>query len=753
MKKFLTLPLLLIFFISVKAQTNAQLLAAASAFPAMPRGTADLFPFVGSLPTFASGTPYSDLEFTLYDTDYMDGENNGHDTFMPVDPSDSFPGSNKVKYIRCALNTDLNASYGGASGDRIILGTAENQNPFFLKGLDNVDNDYVVIQHFDYTNGYIQLKGQASDYALNYFSTTQGVATEGYYLFYTKNAVIDLIAFIFPCNVLEPGISGNSPNNLTALCNPTGQLNLNSPNHFKYALPISTTASLPTGLFQFGSKGKEIVTGITVDSLGYIYMYGLTDGNLDRNTDAANEIFVAKYNPNGTKVWVTELATKEGTLLIDAVTDGQFIYACGRTLGNIPGFANAGKWDGIILKINLITGQIVTSKQWGNSGIDGFGNIVLDDAGNLFVSGQGSAAGGGGGTDKVYLVAKYNASTLNNIWTALDSAATSGFSVSAEAWGGLTYKAGATPGNGKLLAAGWYFANNGANAFVSLYQNLNAINPTRTNSIIIATSGTKADWILDNTFDAAGNIYVAGYTSGSLPNNTHLGEGDAFVIKYSPTLTNPIYKQFGTTKSDQIRKLEIGADGILYALGYTYGSYNGPNADATQKTGDVFVQKLDANLNLLESKQLGTAYEDRGFPFLKNNTLYVGGITEGSFIAPSNGSFDGFAFALNASDLTITTASILTTPVVVPPTTGNTPLEIKIYPNPTTNEIFIKGLNSVENYEVSVYNAAGQLVNTLSNITSINNKVNLLKLAQGVYFIKLTSLNSTHFFKVIKGNK
>jgi hypothetical protein len=122
MKKILTLLSFLFAIIVSNAQTTAQLIAAASAFPAMPHGTADLIPFTGGLPTFASGTPYSDLEFTLYDTDYMDGENNGHDTFMPVDPSDSFPGSNKVKYVRCALNTDLNASYGGAIGDRIILG-------------------------------------------------------------------------------------------------------------------------------------------------------------------------------------------------------------------------------------------------------------------------------------------------------------------------------------------------------------------------------------------------------------------------------------------------------------------------------------------------------------------------------------------------------------------------------------------------------------------------------------------------------
>jgi hypothetical protein len=39
----------------------------------------------------------------------------------------------------------------------------------------------------------------------------------------------------------------------------------------------------------------------------------------------------------------------------------------------LPGFTNAGRWDGILLKLNLSDGQIVATNQWGNAGIDGYG--------------------------------------------------------------------------------------------------------------------------------------------------------------------------------------------------------------------------------------------------------------------------------------------------------------------------------------------------------------------------------------------
>jgi Secretion system C-terminal sorting domain len=747
MKKIIPFLFLWLLHSLLNAQTVQQLRDSASRFPIMPHETAGLVPFVGGIPTFSSGTPFNDIEFTIFDTDYMEGETHGYDLFMPVDPADAFPGANKVKLIGCVSNVDLDLNYGGAKGDRVILGTHEISVPFFLRGTDGIDNDYLVIQNFDYTNGHIQLKGQASDYSLNYFKLSDGVKTEGHYLFYTKNNAIDLIAFIYPCGDLGKTVGGTAPRNPLALCSnndSTSVLSLTNTNHFKYAQPLSTTLAVQNGIAQFGSKGKEVVGALAVDYKGYAYVCGLTDGNIDNRTDAPNEVFISKVNSNGTVEWTSEYASAEGTLIIDAVADSTFLYAAGRTLGGFQGATNAGKWDGILLKIRLDNGELVAKNQWGNSGIDGYGNIILDDAGNLFISGQGSpdvASGGAGGTDDKYFFGKHRKSDLSNVWRVIEPPTTTGLVASAELWGGLSYIPSATPGDGKVVVGGWYITTTGANGFLGVYDNLNTTIATRRNSVIIASPGIKADWVLDNAVDKDGNIYAVGFTTGNL-GGAPLGDGDAYIVKYAPDLTNPKFVQIGTNKADAFRKLDIDKNkGILYALGYTYGNYQGNNADNTQLTGDVFVQKFDLNLNKLEAKQFGTPHEDRALCALKDSTLYVGGMTEASLVSASLGSFDAFVMALKTSDLS----------VVKPRLTSIKSVNItnfKVYPNLTS------GFLTVENPEINavnyaLYSMTGQKIQT-GIFTEGSHFLDLSALSNGVYLLSFTDSLGTKMVKVIK---
>ena len=708
------------------AQTNQQLKDSAATFPPMPRGTVDLLPYVQGFPTFASGAPFNDLDFTLLDTDYMDGENSGFDVFMPVDPADSLPGTDQVKYIRCVLNTDLNSIYGSTDGDRIILGTAEMGLPFFRRGVDGLDNDYVAIQHLDFEEGYIQLAGNPTDYSLIYGTAADGCQTEGWYLFYTANSEIDLIAFIFPCWDISPSVSGNPPNNPNPLCNGDSVLSLTNPNHFRYATPIITTVAITNGIAQVGSNGKEVVGGMTVDQQGNTYLFGLTDGNMDGGADAANELFITKITPSGNQAWVTELPTAEGTMLKAGITDQQFLYVCGRTLGSLPGFSNAGKWDGILLKLDLSNGQIVAMNQWGNQGIDGYGNIAQDDAGHIFVSAQGSPSGVGG-TDDVYLVAKHQKSNLNNVWRVLNPPNTTGFIASAEAWGGLTYVPSGSPGVGRLVAGGWYFSATGANAFVSVYENLQLATPSRPHSVIINSSGIRADWVLDNVVDSQGNIYVGGFTTGYIAANP-AGQGDAYIIKYSPQLTNPVEQQFGTPQSDLIRKLLIHQD-TLYAVGYTYGNYAGTNPDVNLETGDIFIQKLDNNLNLLQGIQFGTPHEDRSFAYLQNGYLYLGGMTEGYLTGPSQGSFDAFVAAVATDDLSFQQPTI----VGISSIDNITPFSI--YPNP------VQQLLHIDLEESSSLVGRGWLSNALGQVVlelpASSLKIDMAGLPSGLYCLHL----------------
>ncbi|MEL7120237.1 MAG: T9SS type A sorting domain-containing protein, partial [Bacteroidota bacterium] len=331
-------------------------------------------------------------------------------------------------------------------------------------------------------------------------------------------------------------------------------------------------------------------------------------------------------------------------------------------------------------------------------------------------------------------------SDLSNVWRALNPPNATGFIASAEAWGGLTYVPGSTPGDGRLIAGGWYFSATGANAFISVYEDLNASNPTRPYSEIINTQGIRADWVFDNTVDSRGNIYVAGFTTGNI-DSAPLGEGDAFVIKYSPQLTNPIYQQFGTDKADLIRKMMIQND-TLYTVGYTYGNYLSNNADPNLLSGDVFVQKLDTNLNLLNGIQFGTPHEDRAYGYIKGNNLWIGGMTEGYMTGENLGSFDGFLTAVKTTDLTFIK------PLVVSVNSKISDSEIKLYPNPTSDMLRIDfGKNYTKLKRIEVFNAMGQSVKV---ITTIDDEIDVSSLSSGLYFVRLELENGIQIKRLVK---
>jgi hypothetical protein len=717
------------------AQTTRQLLDSIAKFPPMPTNAFEVSILNGSFgqQTFGSGTPFNDLSYTLFDTDYMEGETSGYDVFCSVDPSDEFPGSNTVKYILAVSNVATDAIYNCAKGDRIILGSADHAQPFFRRGNDGKDNDYAVIKHFDYNNGHIQLKGTPNDYRLLYATKADSAKTTGWYLFYVGNGNIDLTAFIFPCDSVD-----NAPANFaTALCNPTKSLDLNNPKQFRFAQSLPSMPIFSNNFAQTGSRGKDIVNGIAVDKQGFAYLFGNTDGNLDRAaTRPANEMFVSKINPQtGQTMWSTEIGERNGALLFDAVTDSQFIYATGRTFGALPGFQSKGVWDAIIVKMRLDNGQIVATQQWGESGIDGFGNITLDDAGNLYCSGAGSPpnaiVGGNMGTgDSAYVVAKFRASDLQKVWVAVDPVLPVNNLV-AEAWGGISYIPSTQAGRGKLVVGGWFRPNTtpptGADGFVKVYENLDQTRPTSSAVFSVSSSSFRADWVWDNTVDDEGNIYAVGGTTGNLQ-GTHRGDADAFIVKFGPNLTNPQFRQFGTTKADLFARIEFDTTTkTLFAIGYTYGNYTaggytGRNADTTGLTGDVIIQKFDKNLQPLAALQFGTAGEERGWGAIKGDVLYIGGMTEGAMSGTALGSFDGYGVGFKTRDLSAFRPTLTTKTKEIVTTT------LSIYPNPSRDFVYSKIENGYQ-----IFNAVGVLVQQSRETTD---RVFVGDLPAGVYVLK-----------------
>ena len=94
--------------------------------------------------------------------------------------------------------------------------------------------------------------------------------------------------------------------------------------------------------------------------------------------------------------------------------------------------------------------------------------------------------------------------------------------------------------------------------------------------------------------DGSGNLYVAGFSDGSI--GTNVGKFDAILVKYAPDTTRLWTRQFGTVEDDAAdafaeANLYLATSGdTVYVSGLTLGDVDG----ATQiGLGDVFLAAFD----------------------------------------------------------------------------------------------------------------------------------------------------------------
>ena len=88
--------------------------------------------------------------------------------------------------------------------------------------------------------------------------------------------------------------------------------------------------------------------------------------------------------------------------------------------------------------------------------------------------------------------------------------------------------------------------------------------------------GTSADDFSNAvTTGLDGAIYMSGSTSGSLDGQTNSGDRDAFLTKYSPDGIKQWTRLLGTDLTDRSYAVTTGLDGAIYISGGTQGSLDG----------------------------------------------------------------------------------------------------------------------------------------------------------------------------------
>ena len=115
------------------------------------------------------------------------------------------------------------------------------------------------------------------------------------------------------------------------------------------------------------------------------------------------------------------------------------------------------------------------------------------------------------------------------------------------------------------------------------------------------TGSPSGDPTVGLAVDAAGNAYVAGYTYGALPGQTHVGDSDLFLMKFDPGGGAVWTRQFGTPAADRAKGISIDPAGNVVVLGWTLGVFPGHTPPGPAY---AFVRQYDSSGGVLWTRQL-----------------------------------------------------------------------------------------------------------------------------------------------------
>jgi len=132
------------------------------------------------------------------------------------------------------------------------------------------------------------------------------------------------------------------------------------------------------------------------------------------------------------------------------------------------------------------------------------------------------------------------------------------------------------------------------------------------------------------TTDAQGNIYIVGQTDGTFPGQSNAGSYDIFVAKYNANGDQIWLTQTGTEYFDSVLKVMLADNGDLFVAGH---SDQPPTIDSTAPTSDVTLIRFDTNGNEFETIKTGSPDGhdfSRGMLTDSAGNIYIIGSTMGT---------------------------------------------------------------------------------------------------------------------------
>ncbi len=341
-----------------------------------------------------------------------------------------------------------------------------------------------------------------------------------------------------------------------------------------------------------------------------------------------------------TKNWTKQLGSSSNDEGLGVTVDSSDnIYVTGFTEGALDNNTNNGDKDIFLVKYNSV-GVHQWTQQLGSSSYDSGIGVTVDSSDNIYITGKtlgGLDNNTSSGNSDIFL-SKYNSSGSYQ-WTQQLGTASSeiGYGVTVDSSNNI-YVTGYTVGD---------IDNNTSSGskdhFLVKYNSSGSYQWTQQ----LGTS--LEDYGLGVELDSSDNIYVTGYTSGGLDNNSNSGSRDYFLAKYNSSGAYQWTQQNGTSFGDYGRGVTIDSSDNVYVTGQTAG---GLDNNTNSGSIDLFLVKYDSSGNRKWSQQLGTSSSEIGYGVIadSSNNIYVSGYTLGGLDGNTNsGSADFFLVKYNSS--------------------------------------------------------------------------------------------------------
>jgi hypothetical protein len=383
---------------------------------------------------------------------------------------------------------------------------------------------------------------------------------------------------------------------------------------------------IASAIKQFGTEFADGIGAVTTDAQGNVFVAGFTNGSLVNNQTnyGASDVFVAKFDDEGTKIWIKQFGSNRSESLSGIVVDASGnIFVTGMTTGLLAPEGRGSNYDIFLVRLDA-DGKQIWLRQLGASKHDIATSVAVDSQKNIYVVGEtynaleeGVALGGI--SDVVFAKLDFEGKQL---WIKQfgSSKNDSAKSVVVDSRDNV-YIAGET--SGELVENQ---LNSGlTDSFLAKF------NSNGNRIWLKQFGGIARDTAWAMAIDQTDNLYVAGFTNGALAGNLHIGSEDVFGAKFDSSGNQLWIKQLGTREQELVRSVAVSSDGNVYIVGATRGIFAGdsPNAGGS----DIFIVTLNTDGEQQPTRQIGTSSDDQAWAVdvSDGGNVYVAGVVGGEF--------------------------------------------------------------------------------------------------------------------------